>query len=99
MGSMKPTNNGAVANIVNANPTELTLMDAKKVTQWAATNNPMPEARSKSLRGHAVHWLLNTRKPAVVSPPMVTRQNTRGSASMVITLPKIPVNPNTTTMA
>ena len=39
----------------------------------------------------------NHKNAAVVNPPRVTRQNTRGSASIEMSLPKMPVNPKITT--
>ena len=54
-GSMKPMNSGAVANMVSASPTELALMDAKNVTQWAATIQPTTPTRTTSRAVQSVH--------------------------------------------
>jgi hypothetical protein len=94
---MNPMNNGAVANIVNAKPTLLTLIAAKNVTQWAATMHPTPAAWAKSRGAQRRHSRRQARYNAVETPPKDTRQNTSGSASNVINLPKIPVNPKMTT--
>ena len=98
-GSMSPTNSGAVANMVSASPTEEALMEAKKVTQCAATSHPTAPAASNSLGRQACQPRRTDKNNAVVRPPMATRQNTSGSASMVMSLPRMPVNPKTTTMA
>ena len=95
---MSPTNSGAVANMVSASPTELALMDAKNVTQWAATIQPTPPARRHAFHDHRSQRRVTSRNNPVLRPPMVTRQNTKGSASMEISFPKIPVNPKMTTM-
>ena len=72
-------------------------MDAKNVTQWAATIHPTSAASATPRHVHACQRLAIHKNNAVVAPPRVTLQNTNGSASMLISLPRIPVNPKITT--
>ena len=73
--------------MVNANPTLLTLMAAKNVTQCAATMQPTAAARQ--IPGdQRRHSRRHARYNAVEIPPRDTLQNTSGSASNVINFPR-----------
>lgn len=98
IGSKKAENKAPVESVLKATATFETLIAPKKAIQCRPIITPMPSNIHKSFHSILKLIFLNFKMMNKTTEATNTRNQTKGMASMVINLPKTPVNPQRRTM-
>lgn len=98
MGSKNAENNAPVDKVLNATATFETFIAPKKAIQCNPMTTPIPNNIHKSFQLIFKLIFLNLSIKNKTMEATKTRNHTRGMASIVMSLPKTPVNPQRRTM-